>query len=491
MPSSILTADSAVGIISADEQASLDWFVVRTAKKLPGTFVSGFWDTLIFQAVSNEQAVLHAVLALSSTHKRAAIDGEVLGVATAPDDQERFALRQYSKSIGHLQSHFLAKSDRASIRVILVACVVFIGVESLRGCYTRGCVHLCTGLNLLQEYLSSSNILIGDHPNLGRPRDSADDWIIEAFTRFYIQAKLLGQDLRGIGPIPHVLLTSQHSPTLFSSFREARLHLDYILSDAIYLTNKCRTKTLAEVNTSAMLLAHQRRLESQLAAWHDIFKALPIRSQSNTTFLDSWACRMLHLYYGMTYIMVETCLSSSWESVYDPYTKYFVSLLVQAIEVWESFRSGSTDELLGHQREAFRCTLDISWIPPLYYTALKCRVHRIRLHAIRLMDSISHRAGIWDARLATSAARKVLDIEEGDFYSKFRKEDDFSLGRAPEERDMTLPILPQSRRVHNVKVFLPDGPAGVLTLACTRKRRDGIQEDIMKEYDLVSRRWKD
>ncbi|KAL5320183.1 hypothetical protein ACEPPN_010984 [Leptodophora sp. 'Broadleaf-Isolate-01'] len=43
-----------------------EWFTHRTVIKLPGLFGSSFWDTLLFQACSNEPAVLHAVIALSS-----------------------------------------------------------------------------------------------------------------------------------------------------------------------------------------------------------------------------------------------------------------------------------------------------------------------------------------------------------------------------------------------------------------------------------------
>lgn len=424
-------------------------------------------------------------------HKKAALDGLVIGDSTALDDYERFTLRQYSKSINHLQPRFSAKDDRAAIRVMLIACVVFTGLESLRGCYARGFIHLRNGLKLLREYLTSSTFFIDNRLNPRRSRDPTDDLIIEAFTRLYVQAKLLGQSLQDLQPVPHVTAL-RNPPILFMSFNEARLHLDHILSSIIGLTEQCHEKSILEVNSSTDLLHDQLRLKSRLANWYTVCEALVINLQANMTPLDSWSYRLLRLYYKMACIMIETCLWSSCESAYDPHTTLFISLLVQAIEAWESFTSSSTEELPGHQEEAFKCTLDIGWTPPLYYMALKCRVHRIRLYAIRMIDSISHKAGIWDAKLTASVTQKVLEIEEGDFYTNFENADDFPLGSAPEDQDMMLPTLPVSRRLQNVQVVLPEGPAGILTLICTRKQLLGdTQETVVEEYDLVSQRWKD
>jgi hypothetical protein len=61
-----------------------------------------------------------------------------------------------------------------------------------------------------------------------------------------------------------------------------------------------------------------------------------------------------------------------------------------------------------------RCIVDIGWIPPLYYTAIRCRIHRVRLHAIRLLESTSHREGICDARISAAVARTVMQLETND-----------------------------------------------------------------------------
>ena len=118
---SILTA-------SSEEKDYFEWFQCRTAKKLPGSFISTFWDTLLLQATMNGPAVLHAVLTLSSVHKGPSLDERSRGQKDEspdenPDEQEKFMLQQYSKAIINLRPHF-SRNDSLSVRIALITCVV-------------------------------------------------------------------------------------------------------------------------------------------------------------------------------------------------------------------------------------------------------------------------------------------------------------------------------------------------------------------------------
>src|SRR5271163_238923 len=105
--------------------------------------------------------------------------------------------------------------------------------------------------------------------------------------------------------------------------------------------------------------------------------------------------------------------------------------------------------------------------------ALKCRVHRVRLQAIRLFESTSHREGIWDSHIAACVARKVMEIEERDFYKDVDTADDFPLSSYPGSVDLSLPTLPDFHRIHEVKVVLSDDPLGNVLLFCRQNQRGG------------------
>ena len=143
---------------STEEKRYYEWFTCRTVKKIPGFFVLTFWNTLLLQASLNEPAVLHAVLTLSSVHKREILVGKVQGGSddeTVPFEQEQFMLSQYVKAIGHLQPHFENK-EKGSVRVALITCVVFICLEFLRGHFRTGQKHLENGLKILREMYGGS-----------------------------------------------------------------------------------------------------------------------------------------------------------------------------------------------------------------------------------------------------------------------------------------------------------------------------------------------
>jgi hypothetical protein len=62
-------------------------------------------------------------------------------------------------------------------------------------------------------------------------------------------------------------------------------------------------------------------------------------------------------------------------------------------------------------RDAF--TFEMGVIPPLYFTAIKCRDPVVRREAIRLLGLARPRKeGLWDARNLASIAERVVEIEE-------------------------------------------------------------------------------
>lgn len=113
-----------------------------------------------------------------------------------------------------------------------------------------------------------------------------------------------------------------------------------------------------------------------------------------------------------------------------------------------------------------------------------------RLHAIKLLDSSSHREGIWLAKIVACVARKVMEIEERDFYED-SKDDDFSFYSPLKERHLILPTLPDSYRIHEVEVLLPDDPVGNFGMLCRQLQDNGTWNETVREYDVFFQCWID
>ncbi|KAJ5128519.1 transcriptional regulator family: Fungal Specific TF [Penicillium atrosanguineum] len=147
------------------------------------------------------------------------------------------------------------------------------------------------------------------------------------------------------------------------------------------------------------------------------------------------------------------------------------------------------DEKSGMQGNGF--TVESGFIPPVYYTALKCRVPRIRRQAIRTLRSAPHREGVWNGPLLADVLEVVIGVEEGDFYAgkSFEGFDEF-IDEEITERDLAVPKVPEERRVSDVKVILPDKVAGD-TFVSYKKAVDGRWVTFEKKVEPgVLRGWK-
>ncbi|KAF2870156.1 hypothetical protein BDV95DRAFT_595706 [Massariosphaeria phaeospora] len=439
-------------VATTEEQVYFDWFKCRTAPKLPGVFASYFWDTLVLQASAIEPAVLHAVLALSSAHRRKTPDStDKERVCIPPDKQEQFMLRQYSKGITCLQDHLTSARGKKSLPVILIVCLLFTSLEYLRGRYRIGCTHLETGLELLKEWTQHTH----------RSAD-VDECLIDLFSRMRVQAKLFGYRTTKMSFLSAV--PSSMPANKFGSLEEARNQLDHLIDEVIQLNT--RHQTTSQMTT----LEEHRCLQAQLQSW--LFACNGSAAGSIGLGLRvSFAYQLLKLHHTMATIMASTCLSSKDQACFDTHTLLFLSIITNSIALFQASRDPELTP--ASEKDMSKSVLDLGFIPPLYYTATKCRVHRIRLQAIRLLEAVRHKEGIWDSTLAADAAREVMKIEEGEFYRRMEVAMDvFPLDAVPSLADLEqLPVLPRVYRLNEVHMVLLADGAGTIELVCTQYAR--------------------
>jgi hypothetical protein len=92
--------------------------------------------------------------------------------------------------------------------------------------------------------------------------------------------------------------------------------------------------------------------------------------------------------------------------------------------------------------------------------------------------------------MIATAARKVMEIEEQDFYCDLDIDDDFHVASTPSSRDLSLPVLPPTHRIHDVEVVLPDGPMDTtMSLRYKRKQDDGSCQVFTNEFDFARKCW--
>ncbi|KAH8841390.1 hypothetical protein ACKVWC_008546 [Pyricularia oryzae] len=479
--------------VTESEYRYLDWFKERAKRKLMGPFDWNFWDNLLMQATASEPAVLHAALAISTAHQaRFTAAAAALGNANhipsmdTPDGLEQFTLEQYNKSIRHLNRQPVSGSgSKPAVRVTIITCAVFVCLENLRGNYRTAFKHLQNGLRLLNQMQpsrpagprrkNSMTLEVGPKQH----REVIDDWLVDTFARLNLQATMLGGTSN-----PHQVVPRTLSPQLpthsYESVAHARLHIDRLVNNIICL----QAERDGQGETTAKQLAEQKLILAELEIWHRAFVTYEKDHIGVYDIKERIAATILHSFHAMGVVMVTTCLGPQSEMSYDALLKHFITIINDSREMVNVCFTYIPKYAHGVSH------VDIGWIAPLYYTAIRCRIRRIRHQAIKLMRVAGHSEGFWDARIAAGIASDIIKVEEGNFFANPQEDQDLKQVAAvdplPSEQDLLdLPVLPENRRLRNVKISLPDSLDEKLRASWESKLQDGEWKHINKEYNLA------
>ena len=440
--------------ISADEHACMEWFVCRTAKKLPGAFDSSFWTTLLLQASCSEDAVLHAVLTISSVHR-----SEVSSLTSTKSNTsvatDVFTLQQCDRAITQLRKHISDRSN-ASRTVALIVCAVFVHLESFRGCYQTALTHLRHGLGMLHEIPTSDETVADSF------RSQSEYRVVGIFRHLYIQAKLLGQETMYSWPTS-LLPQSNCIGGFFESVHHARQTLEFLFLRAFKHIDayKQETPTHSSFDSRAKYKTHSR-IDSDLSTWfqahHESTKGDPPISALPT---DPVACRdlvawhVLHIYAKLLDLILtdnspslsqmgcastsassdttnspNSSSSSSYLTTTSRSHDFHQSIINQTLHLaslasapaLSNLRNHDPHRLLPLHKPAIGTSrqlskrrggsiADIGPIPPLYYVAIHCQDHEVRQNGIDLLEYLMHKEGLWDAEIAVRVARRVLELD--------------------------------------------------------------------------------
>ncbi|KAL1870971.1 hypothetical protein Plec18167_007278 [Paecilomyces lecythidis] len=468
---------------STEEKQFLDWFKTYTVTKLPGSFLSEFWSRLLLQTSLSEPAVLHASLALSAVHK---VDTAHLRLKDRPV-VEQFALRHYLKALNLLKTHF-SKRDKQSYHVILIACVVFVALECLRGHIGSARAHINNGLNIIKELnqvptTKDQSLITVRIPTL------ADEWIVEMISRLDLQTRLFGQHT---GQFFCGKEERGSIPQKFRNFKDAWSNLDYLTIQVLRLSDISRTNKESRPALNPQSLPEQReKILRALKRWNNTWNTSEQALRERIpAIVRQKAVTILRIHHTMTMIMAELCLCTGDEMAFDTQDHRFLELLdlISSISTGLPREEGPLMPEKGPQGSTTRrgSIVDLGTISPLYFIITKCRLRHVRHQAIGLLETYCHRESIWDPVTAALVGRKVIELEERDFYDSFGTPGTETLSSSQnlEACDLIQPRLPESHRIADIEMVLSGNPTQKLFLF---GRKHGSQHrSCLADFDLPS-----
>lgn len=411
-----------------DELRALEFFHERTAPGLSGYFDADFWTRLVFQMSSAEPCLRHAMVAVGTLHlqrehgtptlpvqRRADARGHVFVpmplVMYSQDYNNPFALEQYNKAIMHLAKRI--QDPAAAVEIALLACILFVSLEFLRGEAEMALTHFKSGMGIIIQSLSNVGTKVAKSA-MERIKDN----MLPFFNRLELLSILFGND----APWEYPVSLQYVVPKAFNNMKEARDSFVHLMNLSMRFIRYMKYRKYERIVLPDDV-SRQQVLKGQIDNWKWAFDSL-LLNDIHLTSRDLDAAKILRIHLCVTTIWLSDCIYAE-ESATDEFMDHFETAvsLGEALELSQAIQS---------EQYSTTFLFDMEIVSPLYFVALKCRHPQIRRRAIRLLRARIRREGLWDSTVAAAIAERIVAIEERNLSS-------CTGSNFPEERD----------RIHN------------------------------------------
>ncbi|TKA82888.1 hypothetical protein B0A55_01172 [Friedmanniomyces simplex] len=462
-----------------NELRALEFFHARTAPNLSSYFDAGFWTRLVFQVSHVEPAIMHAMVTVGYLNQRQDIWTKPLpmlqsvivdddhGTMSAPlkplnryqaaDHNDTFALNHYGKAISLLAQRL--QDPDAATEVALLACILFVCIEFLRGDVEPAFKHFKSGMSIALASISAPG-----STKAVLTMERIKEGMLPFFNRLELLAMLFGQEATYEYPIT----INEAVPACFATMREARDSIVHLMNIGLRFIRRMK-KGRYERFVLPDDLARQAAIQRAIDDWKTALDSLLLTDTVSPRDLD--AAKVLRIHHIIMTIWLGTCCEIA-DCALDAYIDKFEAVvsLGEAIQ-----RNAGTFE----QRQAYRPTFlfDMEVVSPLYFVGIKCRHPQIRRRAIALLRQSMRREGLWDSNMAAAIAERIAVLEEVNLTTLDGSE-------LPAECD----------RVHNTEIHTMASVSPYQHMLRYYSKPDGLDQEwkiwtehIILETDLISR----
>ncbi|KFA68919.1 hypothetical protein S40285_05417 [Stachybotrys chlorohalonatus IBT 40285] len=219
------------------------------------------------------------------------------------------------------------------------------------------------------------------------------------------------------------------------------------------------------------------RLQFQL----ELFTYSPQHSRSCLLFPTTLEQAFMSVYHTLATVMAKDYQKPPDQHTYDACAGKFALLLHQIVKLQEMCGSAMLRQQVRdrHLLNMSRTVIDLGSVAPLYYVAVNCRVPRIRSQALDVLESSTHREGFWDSGVSATVGRKLIEIEEKDFFGETTN---------GKQRDDDVPRITETCRVYEPEYVVTGSPMERILLY---GKMSGGRRVLLSVYDVAGRSWAD
>jgi hypothetical protein len=383
-------------LLSAFRATALEWqayafYNSKVASILGGAFDQDLWQKLVIQVAQVEPTVRHGVFALGCLFRHLDLSDNISECTCAHCSQ---ALRQFNKSISAFRAYLQRPPMEQSIDIALLSCLIFVCIESYR----------MNNLNTIDLISKGCWMIAGVASSDAQSfATTLDENLLKAFDRLWLLSNMFGRHVPRPRPHPSIARID-----VFDSIEAARdsLHDITTLAQSLRLrVYQAQVQSASSLETSTKIAAlkqEQGPILELLENWRDRFQDLMER-KGMQSFVRSKAWYGLTNRYLISKIRTAACMDPT-EATDDDQVEDFQKLVTVAEEGLTRFATTAEDK---------RFSLESSFLPALYVTAIKCRHPTVRRKALELLCLAGVRETLWQKYELICVAARVIELEEG------------------------------------------------------------------------------
>lgn len=332
------------------------------APVLAGPIPRSFWTHTIVQIAHSQSAVRHAAVSISSLLE------DSQGISANGQLAKKLAVSRYNIAIREI-----ATSHHGNLDTVVIASILFMSIELLRGNSMGAMIHYQHGRKILASY-GASSVLLG------------------IFRHFNVFVLCLS-DLLGL---PLLSQTEFSSRPPFTTLLQAQETLDWLtyqsMKVALALDQSAADPSDQEAFLQAQLM--KSSLDTDLDAW----------SQDAALFTSLGSAQRTSAYQ---LLQVQWLLCKIWTDV---------TLYEYATDTNKTFLGISHDTfgMAGANTSSLGEFLSRTHLSPvLYFMLMECRNLRIRLAALALLRIKCRSVKTWDSRMLYFEAKRAIENDHG------------------------------------------------------------------------------
>jgi hypothetical protein len=370
----------------SNDQRSFQIWIEQGAPIFSFYFGHSFWTSLLPAIGMSQPAVKHMLLTTAAVVETATLGG-------APLAENKFYQSHYTKAI----EATVSSSHTANV---LLACLMFASCEFMQGSIASGLYHVNAGLNIIGEWYVS--------PQSSTLKNSKEaKLIIDAIGPIFL-AYIDKAPTYGFGDVTtiatkctDVINLNFELPCIgsFTAIHHAEHALDGIGHHVARLMDWIR---------KPYQVSSAQQIQALLADWHtsfDRFEATMMRTANKQHTLPM---QLLRVHSVMMSIMLR-CMTTPNEAQYEQYSEEFKWVLDKYDSFFKLWAQDETVKFFGRNG---RSHYQLGYIPPLFFTAVKCRDPTVQSTALKHLARLKVVENNWSSCVAYAIAKKTIELEQ-------------------------------------------------------------------------------